>query len=356
MINWSEHMQQTFEYYIVDPGTWENNKRLDNITSSTIEYDDTAETLGSASIDTTEVIGECYIRIYLVCIQNKRTYKFCLGTFLAQTPSFNFNGKYKSVSMQAYTPLIELKEKMMPIGYNINKDENILDKAYRITRDNVRAPVIFNKSDITLKSDFVSNIEDTVLRFLIDLLRNADYEFYLDNESRILFSPRQDVKTMQPVWTYNDDNSSILLPDISFNHDIYGIPNVVDIVYSRDKKTIHSTIKNEDPNSLTSIQNRGREIIYRETEPKFHGEPTQRQLDEYAKKILIERSSIEYIIAYKHGYCPVRVGDCVMINYNRAGLKDIKAKVISQSISCKPGCEVNEKAKFTAKLWGGDNI
>ena len=70
----------------------------------------------------------------------------------------------------------------------------------------------------------------------------------------------------------------------------------------------------------------------------------------------MERSSIEYIIAYKHGYCPVRVGDCVIINYNRAGLKDIKAKVISQSISCKPGCEVNEKAKFTAKLWGGDNI
>ena len=50
---------------------------------------------------------------------------------------------------------------------------------------------------------------------------------------RILFAPEQDVSSLQPIWTYNDDNSSILYSDISVDHDLYGIPNVVEVVYSK---------------------------------------------------------------------------------------------------------------------------
>ena len=70
MADWTSSMQQTFEYYIVDPGTWRDVKRLDNVKSCTISRDSTTETLGSATIDVTESVGECYIRIYLVTIQN----------------------------------------------------------------------------------------------------------------------------------------------------------------------------------------------------------------------------------------------------------------------------------------------
>ena len=52
-------MQQTFEYYIVDPSTWKDRKRVDNVISSTINRDLSAETLGSASINITESLGEC---------------------------------------------------------------------------------------------------------------------------------------------------------------------------------------------------------------------------------------------------------------------------------------------------------
>ena len=75
------------------------------------------------------------------------------------------------------------------------------------------------------------------------------------------------------------------------------------------------------------------------------------RLIEYAERLLEELSSIEYTVTYTHGYCPVRVGDCVRLNYTRAGLKNIKAKVISQSIECTPDCPVTEKAIFTTKLW-----
>ena len=83
----------------------------------------------------------------------------------------------------------------------------------------------------------------------------------------------------------------------------------------------------------------------------MNGDPTQNQIQEYAESLLKELSSIECSISYSHGYCPVRLGDCVRINYKKAGITDVKAKVVSQSINCTPGCQVTEKAVFTTTLW-----
>lgn len=344
-------MQQTFEYYIVDPNTWADVKQLNNVKSCTINRDSEVETLGSASIDVTDSVGESYIRVYLVTIQNGVKEKHPLGTFLVQTPSSSFNGKVRSVTMDAYTPLLELKENQPPIGYSVLEDENIMERVYLITRENVRAPVIKAECSDTLKGNFVSSTEENWLSFTKALMSNAKYEFALDEISRILFAPKQDIASLQPIWEYNDDNSSILQPDIDMTHDLYGIPNVVEVIYSSGRDYYHIRVVNDDPNSPTSTVNRGREITYRETNPSLTGMPTEMQLQEYAETLLRNLSSIEYTITYTHGYCPVRLGDCVRLNYTRAGLTDIKAKVISQSIKCKPGCEVTEKAVFTAKLW-----
>ena len=351
MADWTKSMQQTFEYYTVDPNTWADVKKLDNVKSCTISRDADAATLGSATIDVTESVGECYVRVYLVTVQNGITEKHPLGTFLVQTPSSSFNGKVCNVSMDVYTPLLELKEKQPPIGYALLKGSNIMDYAYLTTRENARAPVVKAECSETLKGDFVSDLNDNWITFNSDLIANAKYEYVLDEMGRILFSPKQELASLQPVWTYDDSNSSILYPDIDMQHDLYGIPNVVEVTYSNGKDYYHSRVVNDDPNSPVSTVNRGREIVYRETSPKLSGDPTEKQIEEYAQTLLRNLSSPEYTITYTHGYCPVRLGDCVRLNYSRAGLKDIKAKVISQSISCKPGCKVTEKAVFTTKLW-----
>lgn len=524
MPDWTSSMQQTFEYYRVDPGTWKDVEKLNNIKSSSITRDADTETLESATIDITESVGECYIRVYLITIQNGLKEKHPLGTFLVQTPSSSFNGKIRNVSMDAYSPLLELKEKKPPLGYSILKNESIMDNAYRITRENVTAPVISNKPteiigrnllassylksgttkelvlstwasiiithdnlvkmieegqtytfsydaeliartdcptiynnaygfifysskqaksydsfygspkitnigdkssnvftftakskvpgtspnypddmcvlvhthryttnggspvghdtirfsnlkiekgdkatkwspapedsiladppDDPLYTDFVSNTDDTWLTFLIDLVANAKYEFSLDEMGRVLFSPKQDTASLQPVWTYDDSNSSILYPELNMDHDLYGIPNVVEVIYSNGSNNYYAKVVNDDVNSPISTVNRGREILYRVTDPDLAGTPTNNQVQEYAENLLKELSCLEYSITYTHAYCPVKIGDCIRLNYSRAGLTDIKAKVVSQTIKCEPGCPVTEKAVFTTKLWG----
>lgn len=351
MPDWTKSMQQSFEYYIVDPNTWKDKMELKNVKTSTVSRDASAETLGSASIDITESPGECYVRVYLITVQDNITEKFPLGTFLIQTPSTSFDGKIKKVSVDAYTPLLELKENPPPLGYSVLKDTNIMSMAYQLVREHARAPVVPTECTTNLFFDFVAETSDTWITFLTDLIANAKYEFALDELGRILFAPKQDTASLQPTWTYNDDNSSILYSDVSLDHDLYGIPNVVEVVYSNNGESYYARVVNDDENSPTSTVSRGREIVYRNTNPSISGNPTEEYIQEYAEQLLKELSSPEYTVTYTHGYCPVRLGDCVRLNYNRAGLRDVKAKVISQSIKCEPGCPVTEKAVFTKKLW-----
>ena len=198
MADWLSSMQRTYEYYIVDPGTWKDIRKIDNIKTSTIVRDSSVETLGSATLNMVDTFGECYVRIYLVTIQNGLTERFPLATVLVQTPSTSFNGKTTTVTVDAYTPLLELKENPPPIGYSRLKGENIMQAAYEITRENVRAPVVKPDCSETLADDFVSNTSDTWITFTEDLIMKAKHEFALDDMGRILFAPKQEVTALNP--------------------------------------------------------------------------------------------------------------------------------------------------------------
>lgn len=353
LVDWTASMQQTFEFFKVDPITWKNISKIDNIKSCSISRDLDSATLGSASIEANNSLEECYVRVFLVTIQNKIQEKRSLGTFLVQTPSIKFDGKSSKVSLDAYTPLIELKEKKPPIGFFIPKQSKILEQAYRLTRENMRAPVVEPSSTESSKenqTEFVSDASETWLEYLSDYLLNANYTYQLDDLSRILFSPKQEATALQPKWVYDEENS-ILHPEMTTSHDIYGVPNVVEVIYSNGPSYYYSKIVNDNPNSPISTVNRGREIVYRETNPNFPGSADPKDIDVYAENLLKNLSTVEYEITYTHAYTPTTIGDCVLLNYPAAGLDNVKAKIKSQTIKCEPGCPVSETAVFTQNLW-----
>jgi hypothetical protein len=355
-IDWTKSMQQTYKFYKVDTTTWFDDKEIDLFRSCNITRDSSTETKTSATIDADSLIeDEFYVRVYLIAIQNGYTYKEPLGTFLIQTPSESFDGKKSSYSIDAYSPLLELKEDYPPIGYTVMAGTNIMDSAVNNTEEHLRAPVIAGTDDTVVPTDtyYTANTSDTWLTYNADLLTNIGYSYGVTPLGKIIFQPDQDTASLQPKWEYNDDNSSILYPEITKERDLYGIPNVVEVVVSTSTKYYVATATNNDSNSPTSIQQRGRRIVYREINPDGMTLATNQQLDDYATKLLRSKSSIEYSISYTHGYCPVDVGDCVRLNYERAGIKNVKAKVTKQSIKCETGCSVSETAVFTKNLWEG---
>ena len=354
MPDWTRSMQQTYEFMVVDPYTWRDVERKTDVTHAVITRDLNDETLGSSQLDCDSDLSDVYIRTYLVTTQDRKTERIPLGTFLYETPGRKYDGKKNSVTADGYTPLIELKEKPVDIGYSVRKGDNILERAIAYTKESLRAPVADDSSDTKLQEDFVSTNEDTRLKFLIDLLANDKRKFGLDEMGGIIFPPDQDLTRLSPRWTFTDDNSSILYPEANLTRDLYGVPNVVEVLYSPNEgDPIFVRIVNDDEKSVTSTVSRGREIVYRDTNPSVVGTNLHRdQIEEYAKNLLRALSSLEYEITYTHGYCPVRIGDCVRLDYRRAGLIGVKAKVTRQIITCTPGCPVQETAVFTKKLWG----
>ena len=351
-IDWTASMQQTFEFYTVVPATWGNKEKLDQVISGSISLSDDNDTIGSASFEVTEMLDECYIRPYLICIQNGGRYEFPLGTYLVQSPEESHNSGLVKVTLDAYSPLLELKDSVPPYGYTAMYGWNTLSTVSDLVSENCRAPVVRVTSDKTVAADTVSDFgSDTWLSFLSSLLATAEYKFGLDDMGRILFRADQNDQAVKPIWTYDDGNSSILYPDIQLRRDLYGVPNVVEVLYSSDSHYVFSRVENTDIDSPVSIPSRGRRIVHREQNPPSLINPNQSQLDIYAENLLRDLSSLEYTVSYTHGFCPVRVGDAVWINYERAGLTNIRAVVTGQQITLRPGCPVSETAKFTKKLW-----
>lgn len=355
MPDWTRSMKQTFEFMRVDPLTWMDQEKITDITQASINRDINSDTQGSASIDCDTDLSDIYVRTYLKTTQDGKTERFPLGTHLCETPGRKYDGKRNSMTADGYTPLIELKEKPMPYGYSLRKNENIMKWAVSIAREGTRAPVLVDESERTLQQDFISDVNDTKLSFLTDLLSNDNRFLGLDEMGRVIFPVNQDITRLQPVWTFNDDNSSIILPEMQLTRDLYGVPNVVEVLYSgNDSAPIYVRVENDDKDSITSIPSRGREIVHRDSNPSVAGDNlSEDQIREYAENLLSQLSALEFVITYTHGFVPyVRIGDCVRLNYTRAGLSNIKAKVIQQQISCTPGCQVQETAVFTKQLWG----
>lgn len=355
MIDWTRSMQQTYEFYTVDPDSWGDKEKITTIESCSITRDASVDTLGSASFDCNGILDEQYIRVYLRVKQDGENDRVCLGTFLTQTPSDKFDGKRRTISLDGYTPLIELKLDYPSLGYTVRKDTQIMDTVYRLCVEHMRAPVSEAKADKNLYNHFVANTDDTWFSYISDLMANAKYHFGLEPEGKVIFEPQIELQAMRPIWEYNDDNSSILLPEITNERDLFNVPNVVEVVYSTDGEIYTSVAINDDPNSITSTVSRGHIVRYRDTRPNISenmlGDNAQSYLDEYAERLLRNLSNIEHELTYSHGYCPVRLGDCVLLNYERAGLRNVRAKVTRQEIECETGCTVSETAVYTTQLW-----
>lgn len=352
MIDWTKPMSQRFEYYKVSPNLWEDEELLSTVSSGSISRDLGTDTLGSASFTVDEMPPECYVRAYLVCTQNGLTHKECLGTYLLQTPTKRFNGIRKTISVQSYTPLIELKEKYTPICYTINKGSDVVPLMLENLSNNMRAPVVRDFAKVKLTDyDIIAQPEDSWMQYMVNVLNQNKLGYKLDAYGRFYLYEATPIEAKVPVWYYADNKDSIIYQDITYSQDLYNVPNVYEVYISLPEGTANVRVVNDDPNSPTSTVSRGREIVYRETSPSLTGIPTQVELENYARRRLKELSTITVDVSYTHSYCPVTIGDAVRIDYKAAGLTGIKAIVKSQTIDLSVGCKVSETASFTTTYW-----
>lgn len=306
-------MDATYRFCLVDPVTWRDNKVLEDVEDATIVYDMGLPTKGNMSFTMAGNIGESYIRAYMIA--GGRT--DCIGTFLAQTSKKSHNGRRGWWDVAAYTPLLELADDMPPVGY-FAEGGYALNTAMRYIQSHCRALVSPCDNGSPLTAAFVADPSETNLDFLSNLVEKDGCYLMADPDGRITIKPSKAASAMQPVYRFTDDEASIIESDVDDVRDLYGIPNVVEVI---GIDGMSSVAVNDDPASPLSVKNRGRIIRHREQNPNLPDGYTQDQLNEYTKRKLDGFSQVEHTVKFSYGWRPgINIGDCIQLDLDRSDI------------------------------------
>lgn len=349
----TQGLQREYQYYLVNPDTWEDVRRVDAITGGTIVRDLDDDQLGKATFEADADAGldDQYLRVYQRVRQRGNVERFCIGTYLVLCPDEHFDGTRGTVAAQGYTPLKELADDGPLVGYSMQGDA--AKQAAAAMRNHMRAQVVAPAASANLEGAFVAGDGETWLAYTKAMAACADMRQMVDERGCAYLEPIRDAAAMQPVWTFRDDDSSVILPELDHRSGLRDVPNVVRVTYSGEDGCLVGEAVNDDPASPASTVSRGRIVSRTITSPDLPENPTQADVDVYAKNKLRELSCVEKMVTFWHAYIPeVTVGRAVALYYTKAD-KRIKALVKAQGFELDEACTVECQATYTEQVWRG---
>lgn len=353
MTVWTDGKQIEHRFYEVDPSTWRDRRAFSLVTDCSITRDASAELLGGAKMQVGEPVDrEFYIREYLVATQGGVSERVCLGTHLAQNSRSDADGKVIWRPLSCYSPLQELRDSPLPTFAQAAAGSDPVARAAAICRAGCRAPVMWSgASGASLPDTLTAERGDDPLSFARKLLASAGMEIAVDEWGRISFEPIRPTSSLSPSWMYRDDEVSILFPDASEEVRWSELPNAMELTMPCGTGQLVGRARNEDADSPISTVRRGRVKVAREDGDALPAGSTQEQADARALERLKALSCDTRTIIYRHGYCPVRLGDGVLFDYTRHEWT-ARLRVVRQVIECgSSSCTVTETGAGSEILW-----
>lgn len=352
-MDWSRSLQVTWRYCLVDPITWVDAEPLDSVSSCSVSWDASTETLvsGSLEVDETFPEGECYVRVWCDATQEHRTERYPVATLLCQASSDSSEGTKRTFSVEAHSPLLELADDQPPVGWSVSGQ---VDDAIRAICSHMRAPLTEYESDTTLTSAVVAGDDDTWLTMLWAVLDSADLTMLVDGTGWLRIEPKSAPWSLNPLMTLSDtDERGVLWADMSRETSLFSIPNRLEVIWSGGTEHYSSVAVNDDPSSPTSVPTRGRVVSTRETNPEgLMASPTQEAVDEYAQRRLRELSVVTRTYSLKSGFMPIWLGAAVKLELAKLSANEV-ACVTDIEVQCDVEAGMGLTLTSTRELWGG---
>lgn len=319
-MDWTKGYSQRFDFTTVDTVTWGDAAPLDTVASCSVTRDAGTALVERASLEIDGIDGgEFWVRAYMTATQGGRSERFAIGTWLVQTPSTEYGSGVSTVRCEAYSCLHPLAEALAPIGYFVREGADVVETVAGIVETATDAPFIPPVGTYTMPSHYVASDKSSWLDVCMGAAAAVGLRVSFDAMGRVTLVPA--TSQPLPLWTFRDDDDSIILPEVSVDEDWYGMPNVCEVVVTRRGVSTVGRAVNDDPDSPLGLPRRGREVTLRIRNPKeLKGTPTERACELLARQKLAEASVFERTLTVEHGWCPLRVGDCAAVQYTRHGL------------------------------------
>jgi hypothetical protein len=332
MVDWGKGYSAKYYACRVDPATWRDIGVIE-LTGGTIKRELTGK---RQSADITcidyKIPVEEWIRVYMDAEQaSGGNSHAAIFTGLATSPDDDINGSLLVNTLSCYSVLKPAEDVMLQRGWYASAGQNggALVKSLLSVSP---APVTVADASPVLSVSIIAEDGETHLSMVDRVLTAIGWRLRIEGDGTINVVP-----TASEVSAIFDPlGNDMIEPKIKVSADWYSCPNV----YMAVSGDVTGIARDEDAESIFSIENRGREVWKRETGVAL---ATNETVAEYAMRKLKEAQQVKQTATYSRRYLPdVYPGDLVSMHYREQGLDGLY-KVQSQSISLGYGARTSEQ-------------
>lgn len=338
-MDWSKPYNASFRYMQVSRKTWDEIGRIKRVHPGariTWNLNTQVKVSGSLSLDNPDTIGDDLVRIYADVTQGAKTESICLATLYMSSSKEEFD-MLKSVSMELYSPLLDLKQDMLRAPLVIPEGQNAIAYVSQLCMDR-NLEVIAEDSDAKLARAWSFDAGKPIIEIINDLLDYAGFSSVgVDAWGRITLFRYRDPVNQKPVYTFVDNAASIIRQKMTREFDWYNTPNVVVCMVSDQDKSIIAEAVDDSPSSPYSTVSRGRRIVRTETISDIKD---AEKLKAKAQELLTSSQRLTQSLEFEHGWTPFELGQVIQVEVKEKALSfsgsvQERELTLSPSMQCK---------------------
>lgn len=319
-MDWSKGYSATYYAKRVDPKTWRDIETI-KITGGSIKRNLTG-LREAADIDCAgyAVRVEQWIRVYMDVEQDGEAVHVPLFTGLATSPDRAFSGRIQSNSLECYSVLKAADDIKLMRGWYAPSNA-LGGEIIRQLLSATPAPVTVVEGSPTLKEPIIAENNESHLTMVDKILAAIDWRIRISGDGRISIEP----KALESSAQFDPQGNDVIETEINMSADLFSVPNVLMVVAD----DLTAIARDENSNSILSIENRGREMWAIEDGVSLADNET---IAHYAMRRLKELQQIQQTADYDRRYVPGIVpGDLIRMHYPMHSLDGLYA-IESQSI------------------------
>lgn len=348
---WNSYRKESFAFKKVRFPDLVEVGEFDMFTSGSLEFSSlsTLKASGTLSYKGTVLPDDRYlVRIYYTFIDEQGAeFNQALGTFFMSLQNPTYNAGLVSGEVSLTSVLKVPNGSYFGRPYVIPAGTDIVKKASDILKQLGLKPSTTTESYVIAR-DRTYTDTDSWLNIVNDLLAVADMTSATpDAYGNIVLSPYIDLDNRPSAWTFADDETSIMEPDVAMSDNRSELPNAVKLYHSSEEVNIWAAAYNRDASSDISLQGRGYEICLQENIFELKAKSTTARLNEMkelAKRKLINNTSRIQYIEIKHPFLPIEPAKAITVSYKRSGIS-WKGSVTEVQVEIAAHCTMTTKAR-----------
>lgn len=332
-MDWSKGLSASYKAYIVNPITWKDTESIDIIGGSISKSEDDLRESADISVSDYNSDKEQWIRIYLDARQRSDSYYGAIFTGLISSPGKEIEGSVQTNSLRCYSVLKPASDILLPRGYYVNYGTNTVTILRNLLSVIKGMPVIIEGTPPNLSYTIIAENGESNLSMADKILYSIGWRMRIKGDGSVVISE----PASEPSIRFDPIDVDSLELKVNIENNWFDCPNVFRAVQGN----FSATAVDNDPDSIFSIQNRGREIYLEESNcnPSY-GE----SLSQYAKRRLKEEQQVYMSASYSRRFDPdANVSDVISLRYPGQGLDGL-FYISSQTINLGYSPTVSEVA------------